>query len=169
MEPACIVCVACLTHFALRSWSYYNDNRLALVPGADAYSMYSILLDRYRHMALRAAFTFKKKYEGQVSRKSEFLAELKADLLVMTHATLIDIFMDALGQTIIDNIKKPGMKLLDPVQEAIKAIPVPGLDEFLNVESMFDDVLKDSMVALLKGILEKPLEAGQAELSAVSV
>jgi hypothetical protein len=55
------------------------------------------------------------------------------------------------------------------VQEAIKAIPVPGLDEFLNVESMFDDVLKDSMVELLKGILEKPLEAGQAELSAVSV
>jgi len=94
---------------------------------------------------------------------------IEGRLSVMTHATLIDLFMEALGQTVIENIKKPGMKLLDPVQEAIKAIPVPGLDEFLNVESMFDDVLNDSMVELLKGILEKPLEAGQAELSAVSV
>ena len=120
-------------------------------------------------MAKRAAFTFKKKYEGQISRKSEFLAELKADLLVMTHATLIDIFMDALGSTVVEQIKKPGMLLLDPVQEAIKSIPVPGLDEFLDLESMLDDVLTDSMTALFEGILSKPIETGQAELSAVPV
>jgi hypothetical protein len=131
--------------------------------------MYNILLGRYRHMAKRAAFTFQKKYEGEISRKSEFLAELKADLLVMTRVTLIDIFMDALGQTVVEQIKKPGMLLLEPVKDAIKAIPVPGLDEFLDLDSMLDDVLTDSMTALFEGILAKPIETGQAELSAVSV
>ena len=131
--------------------------------------MYNLLIDRYRHIAKRAAITFKKKYEGNVSCKSAFLAELKADLLTMTQVTLIDVFMDALGSTIVEQIKKPGMLLLDPVQEAIKSIPVPGLDEFLDLESMLDDVLTDSMTALFEGILSKPIETGQAELSAVPV
>ncbi len=139
------------------------------MPGATSHGMYNILLSRYRHIAKRAAFTFMKKYEGNMSRKSEFLEELKADLLVMTNATLLDIFMDALGSTVVEQIKKPGMMLLDPVQEAIKAIPVPGLDEFLNVESMLDDVLTGSMTELFKGILAKPLEKGQADLAGVSV
>jgi len=156
-------------HCCPRSWSYYCDNPAQLVPGATSHGMYNILLSRYRHIAKRAAFTFMKKYEGNMSRKSEFLEELKADLLVMTHATLLDIFMDALGSTVVEQIKKPGMMLLDPVQEAIKAIPVPGLDEFLNLESMLDDVLTGSMTELFKGILAKPLEKGQADLAAVSV
>lgn len=161
-----LFCVLCSS---VCSWSYYSDNPAQLVPGATSSGMYNILIDRYRHIAKRAAITFKKKYEGNVSHKSEFLAELKADLITMTQVTLIDIFMDALGSTIVEQIKKPGMKLLGPVEDAIKAIPVPGLDEFLNVESMLDDVLTGSMTELFKGIVAKPLEAGLAELSGVSV
>jgi len=151
------------------AWTYYSDNPAQLVPGATSSGMYNLLIDRYRHIAKRAAITFKKKYEGNVSCKSAFLAELKADLLTMTQVTLIDVFMDALGSTIVEQIKKPGMKLLGPIEEAIKAIPVPGLDEFLNIESMLDDVLTGSMTELFKGIVAKPLEAGLEELSAVSV
>jgi hypothetical protein len=77
--------------------------------------------------------------------------------------------MDAIGSTVVEQIKKPGMKLLDPVQEAIKSIPVPGLDEFLNLESMLDDVLTDSMTELFTGILSGPLAAGKQELSDVPV
>jgi hypothetical protein len=151
------------------SWSYYCDNPAQLVPGATAHGMYDILLSRYRHIAKRAAYTFVKKYDGSISRKAEFLAELKADLLVLTHATLIDIFMDALGEKIVSGIKQPGMLLLGPVQEAIKSIPVPGLEDFLALESMLDDVLTGAMTELIESIVAKPLESGQAELSAVSV
>ncbi len=165
------LCLLCAAPHAVCccSWSYYCDNPAQLVPGATAHGMYDILLSRYRHIAKRAAYTFIKKYEGSISRKSEFLTELKADLLVMTHATLVDIFMDALGEKVVSGIKQPGMMLLGPVEEAIKSIPVPGLEDFLALETMLDDVLTDSMTELIESIIAKPLESGQAEVSAVSV
>jgi len=120
-------------------------------------------------LAKRAAFTFKAKYEGSVARKSEFLAELKHDCIVMMHATLIDVFMDALGDTICNGIKKPGMMLLGPVQEVIESVPIPGLSEFLNLEKMLDDVLEGSMLEIFENILGKEVEAGKQELTDIPV
>jgi len=100
--------------FPACSWSYYADRPMELVPGATSHGMYTILLGRYKHIAKRAAYTFKTKYAGNVSRKSEFLAELKADLIVLTDSILYAVFMDAIGSTVVEQIKKPGMKLLDP-------------------------------------------------------
>lgn len=151
------------------AWSYYADRPAELVPGCTSSQVYSILLGRFKTLAKRAAFTFKAKYEGNVARKSEFLAELKHDCIVMMHATLIDIFMDALGDTICNGIKKPGMKLLDPVQEAIDSVPVPGLSEFLNLENMLDDVLSGSMTAIFENILEKEVETGKEQLKDIPI
>jgi hypothetical protein len=155
--------------FPTHSWSYYADRPAELVPGCTSSQVYSILLGRYKMLAKRAAFTFKAKYEGNVARKSEFLAELKHDCIVMLHATMLDVFMDALGDTICNQIKKPGMLLLGPVQEAIDSVPVPGLSEFLNLENMLNDVLEGSMIAIFESILSKVVEAGKQELTDVPV
>ncbi len=127
------------------------------------------MLGRYKMLAKRAAFTFKAKYEGNVACKSEFLMELKHDCIVTLHATMIDVFMDALGDTICNQIKKPAMLLLGPVQEYIDSVPVPGLDEFLHLEYMLNDVVEESMRAIFESILSEVVEAGKQELSDVPV
>jgi hypothetical protein len=100
--------------------------------GFTPYSVYSNALDAIRDLTHRAHFKFQTKvieaaYGNQLPILNEVLADMVHDAKLAEKQLLNQILNDILQPSVESNVIVPCGELVQPVQDMIDAIPVPGL------------------------------------------
>ncbi len=147
------------------SWAVADDNDLiSTIASASAMQAISnIIHDYVFEVAQRAVYTLGVTLKNAADKKAAFalvMQQLVHDVMIVSKQAILDIFNYLIGDKIKEEVIKPGLDLLQPVQAFIDSIPVPGVKEFLDVNSFltqcidiivtngFQDLLKSSMSEL---------------------
>ena len=120
----------------------------------------NIVHDYVFEIAQRAIFTLGVSLKNVSDKKAAFavvMQQLVHDVMIISKQAILDILNCLIGDKIKEEVIKPCVDLLQPVQASIDSIPVPGVKDFLDVNSFliqcidiivnngFQDLLKSSM------------------------
>lgn len=132
-------------------WSIYTSDLVEVAAlfssgGFTPYSVYSNALDAIRDLTHRAHFKFQTRvmeaaYQDQLSILNEVLADMVHDAKIAENQLLNQILNDILQPSIESNVIVPCGELVQPVQDMIDAIPVPGLSDLFNLPNLVEEVV----------------------------
>jgi len=131
-----------------------------LVGGITPYMMYNMVCDKLRLIIHRAVYTFgslaKSIAESELpSVLSHVTSLLFHDILVMVKSTVVTVLNRVLDSPLNELVIKPCKELILPLQEAVDAIPIPGLSMLFDLNSMLKEVVYNvrdgAVVALITG------------------
>lgn len=128
---------------------YSNDLKpmAALFSGGfTPYSVYAVTLDRIRDLCHRAHYTFALKaveanYAGLEGIFNEVIVDMVHDAKMAETAVLNIMLSSILMPSIESNVIVPCGELVQPVQDLIDSIPVPGLSGLFNLPSLVEEVI----------------------------
>lgn len=152
-------------------WKIASDDLADLATlfsdGFTPYSVYSTALDSIRDLAHRAHFKFTTKaIEDGYANLEGILAEVMADMVhdakLAEIAILNGILLDILQPSIESNVIVPCGELVQPVQDLIDAIPVPGLGDLFNLPSLVEEVIN----SIVEGGVTAIVEGSSADIEA---
>jgi hypothetical protein len=145
------------------AWSIYssdlNDVAALFSNGFSPYSVYSVTLDSIRDLCHRAHYKFATKaiesgYAGLETIFSEVVADMVHDAKIAEAALLNQILSSILMPSIESNVIVPCGELVQPVQDLIDAIPVPGLSGLFNLPSLVEEVIGTIIEGGVSAIVE---------------
>lgn len=132
-------------------WSIYTSDLAEVASlfssgGFTPYSVYSSALDSIRDLTHRAHYKFTTRaVESGYANLTGILNEVLADMVhdaKLAEVTIINgILLDILQPSIESNVIVPCGELVQPVQDLIDAIPVPGLSDLFNLPSLVEEVI----------------------------
>lgn len=161
-------------------WSIYSSDLAELATlfsdGFTPYSVYSSALDSIRDLTHRAHFKFTTRaieagYTGLEAVLNEVLADMVHDAKLAEIAILNGILLDTLNPSVESNVIVPCGELVQPVQDLIDAIPVPGLSDLFNLPSLVEEVIgsivEGGVTAIVEGStsdIESKIDEAGAEI-----
>lgn len=157
-------------------WSIYSSDLAALASlfssgGFTPYSVYSQSLDSIRDLTHRAHYKFTiKARESGCSNLDTILSEILSDMVhdakLAETAILNGILLETLQPTVESNVIVPCGELVQPVQDLIDAIPVPGLADLFNLPSMVEEVIGSIVEGGVSAIVEGSVADIEAQIDA---
>jgi len=128
----------------------YNDDFASvvelLVGGINPCTVYNMVVERLRIVVHRAVFTFgslaKSIAESELgSVLSHVTGLLVHDCIVMIRSVVLRVFRELLSAPLQELVLKPCRELILPLQVAVDAIPIPGLNLLLDLNVILEDVI----------------------------
>jgi len=157
-------------------WSIYSSDLADLASlfssgGFTPYSVYSSSLDSIRDLTHRAHYKFTTKavengYANLDALLNEVLADMVHDAKLAETAILNGILMDTLQPSVESNVIVPCGELVQPVQDLIDAIPVPGLSDLFNLPSIVEEVIGSIVEGGVSAIVEASVGEVEAAIDA---
>lgn len=145
--------------------------------GFSPYTIYNMVKDKMQLIAHRAVYTF-----GSLA-KSVAESELPSvlgqvckmfihDALLLVKTVIIDILKAILSAPLTEMVITPCKALVEPIQEQIDAIDIPGLPLLLDVNGMLEEVIDSietgALEALVSGVISDVKSTLDAVLSEVA-
>jgi len=130
--------------------------------GFSPYTMYNMVRDKMQLIAHRAVYTFGSLAKSvSESELSSVLAQVCKmfihDCLILVRSVIIDILKAILDAPLTELVITPCKALIEPIQEQIDAIDIPGLPLLIDLNQMLEEVIynieEGSLGALLSGVL----------------
>lgn len=127
--------------------------------GFTPYSVYSFALDGIRDLTHRAHYKFTTKavengYANLEAVLSEVLADMVHDAKLAEKVILNGILLDLLQPSVESNVIVPCGELVQPVQDLIDSIPVPGLSDLFNLPSLVEEVIGNVVQGSVSAIID---------------
>lgn len=152
-------------------WSIYTSDLVEVAAlfssgGFTPYSVYSDALESIRDLTHRAHFKFSTRvleagYAGQEAILNEVLADMVHDAKIAENAILNSILNSILQPSVESNVIVPCGELVQPVQDAIDAIPLPGLSDLFNLPNLVEEVV----TTIVEGGVSAIIEAASGEVN----
>jgi hypothetical protein len=143
-----------------------------LLGGVDGRDVYYMILEKARLMMHRALATFSKMAKDVEDLKSvldHVMALLFHDALIMIKSVVSEIFFSILNPVISEFVLKPCKELVSPVQDAIDAIPIPGLPVLLCLPAILEQVVTSIENNAIEAILSGSTEGAKSDLDAAQL
>ena len=90
------------------------------------------------------------------------------DVMLVITDTMTAIFKLIFMPIISEFVVKPCKLLVEPVQETIDNIPIPGLNTILNLSAMVEEVIDQMQVGVITTILEDAKDEAEGGIAATS-
>lgn len=142
--------------------------------GITPYTIYNMVMDKLKVILHRAIFTF-----GNLAKsvsESEFASVLSHvmgllfhDCLIMVKSTILDVLKSILDGPIQEMVVTPCGELVQPIQETIDAIPIPGLSTLIDLQEMLQSVVEDIEVSALLALISGSVADIKSSLQVASV
>lgn len=98
------------------------------------------------HSALNA-FLMHMKTEGAggvpLSMVPEIIGRMMHDAVELHHEVLVTLLHEALRLGVEESLRMPSIDLVSPIRDMINTVPVNGVPELLDLESLLDEVIAD--------------------------
>lgn len=153
------------------SWSIYSSDLAEVASlfsdGFTPYSVYQMTYDSICDLTHRAhnQFTVRAIEEGYSNLEGVLngvLVDMVHDAKLSVSNIINTILLDTLQPSIESNVIVPCGELVQPVQDFIEAIPVPGLSDLFNLPSMVEDVIS----SIVEGGVGAIVEGSTADIEA---
>jgi len=117
-----------------------------LVGGITPYTVYNMVCDKLRLIVHRAVFTFgslaKSIGESELaSVLSHVTSLLFHDCLICIRSVIGEVFQAILSAPLQELVLKPCKELIEPLQEMIDSLPIPGLSLLFDLGTMLEEVV----------------------------
>jgi hypothetical protein len=117
-----------------------------LCGGLTPYTVYNMVCDKLKLIIHRAVYTFgslaKSIAESELpSVLSHVTSLLFHDILIMIKSVVTAVLAAVLDSPLNELVIKPCKELIQPLQETIDAIPIPGLSMLFNLNTMLESVV----------------------------
>lgn len=145
-------------------WKIYTSDLTEIAGyfsgGFSAYSLYSDTLDAVRDLAHRALYSFEaaaktSDYTNLEAIWADTGSKMVHDAKLSEKALLVAVLTAILQPMIEENVIKPCVELVAPIQDVINAIPVPGLSDLFNLSDMVEEclgsIVDNGLAALTEG------------------
>jgi hypothetical protein len=134
--------------------------------------VYQDALESVRDLAHRAHFKFSTRvvesgYANQEAILSEVLGDMVHDAKIAESVILNKILNAILQPSIESNVIVPCGELVQPVQDLIDAIPVPGLSDLFNLPSLVEEVVTSIVEGGVGAIVEGSMGDIDSQISKV--
>jgi hypothetical protein len=132
------------------AWNIYTSDLGAVAAlftgGFTSYSLYSDVLDAVRDLTHRAIHQFEEVAREQDLNDlstvlSQVLSKMVHDAKLSETSILESILNGVLRSPLESTVINPCLELVQPIQDVIDAIPVPGLSDLFNLSSLVEEVL----------------------------
>jgi uncharacterized membrane protein len=152
-----------------------------LVGGITPYTVYNMVIEKLKVVIHRAVYTFgslaKSISESEVASVLSHVTSLLChDCLIMVKSVVIDVLKAILSSPLQEMVLKPCNELIAPLQEAVDAIPIPGLPLLFDLPTLLEDVVysiqDNALTAIISGSvsdIKDELDAASAEIGIQSL
>ena len=145
------------------SWALADDSKLtALVTSSKMQAISNIIHDYVFEIAQRATYTLGVALKNVTDKSAVFaevMQKLVHDVMIVSKQAILDILNYLIGDKVKEEVVKPCIDLVQPVQATIDSIPVPGVKEFLDINSFLlqciDIIVNNGFENLLKSSLSE--------------
>jgi hypothetical protein len=137
--------------------------------GVTTYTVYNIVMDKIKMIAHRAVYTFgslaQSVSEGDVASVLTHVTQLFIhDCYYMTKAVMsicLKTIVDAFAKELII---KPAGEMIEPIQEQVDAIPIPGLSTLISLHAMLDSIVNEVLSLGIDGLMSANLQEVKSTL-----
>lgn len=130
-----------------------------------------LILDECRnimHKALETFYTLAKDVEDATEVLAHVMGLLIHDAFTLVKETVSKVFFLLMNPIIAELVLKPCKELVAPIQETIDAIPVPGLNILLDLNTMLEGVIESIEAAAIVSIISSAADEAKTEFNLCS-
>ena len=143
------------------------------VGGVTPYTVYNMVRDRMQLVAHRAVYTFgtmaKDVAEADLPGVlQKVTSQYIHDALIMVNAVITEVLKAVLSAPLTELVITPCKALVEPIQEQVDAIDIPGLPLLLDVNAMLEEVIDSIVMAGLGALVSGVLSDVKTQLDAVA-
>jgi hypothetical protein len=166
------------------TWRMYTidlNEVLSILAGGCSSLIYNKVNDRLRDILHRAVYTFGKKVRDGGNELHHALTQASGllfhDAYIMIRETIKEVLNAVIDPMVQELVLKPSKELIEPLQEMVESIPIPGLSVLIDLNALLEDavgeivgkgldaILSGSLGDIQGGLEEARLELGVAQIT----
>lgn len=124
--------------------------------GLTPYNVYCMVKDKIEVIAHRAVYTFGKNGKDAADLNvvlSEVTRLMVHDAMLMCRVLLREVFKAILDSPITENVTSPCQAMVQPLQDEIDNLPVPGLSTLIDLPTMLEEVVVEIETGAIDAII----------------